>query len=190
MLPSEHFLAEHGRPKINYELIAKAIRFYTERGYEYIEVPWIVPELYNKITFSGPLTFTIPKYGALVGSAEQSFLFMALNGLVKPDHLYVAASPCFRDDDVDLIHQKSFFKVELFCAGKRDCVDRMIANAQDFFQSIGLSTDIISVENDQRDLVCENIELGSYGKRQHGDLAWSYGTGLAEPRASFLINKG
>lgn len=39
----------------------------------------------------------------------------------------------------------------------------------------------------QKDIVFRGIELGSYGIREHKYLKWVYGTGLAEPRFSNVL---
>ncbi len=47
-----------------------------------------------------------------MGSAEQGFVQLMLDGKL-PLGSHMAAGPCFRDDEVDDLHQKTFFKVEL-----------------------------------------------------------------------------
>ncbi len=177
---------EHGRPKIDYKLVSNAIDHYTNLGFKYLEVPWIVPREYCEITYEGKLPFTT-EYGTLVGSAEQSLLMLGIEGKLLIDQNYVCATPCFRDDKIDDTHQKSFFKVELFSLG-RDRKDYFLYAADKFFMMLGLETKEIMIDKDQIDLCCKNIELGSYGNRQYNDLSWSYGTGLAEPRTSFVLN--
>lgn len=188
MLPSERFMMEHGRPEINYGLIAKAIEFYKLRGFQYIEVPWIVPEPFVKITHPGPFPFTTD-YGILVGSAEQSLLMLALEQKLQINQLYLAASPCFRDDAIDEIHQKSFFKVELFVLGTENHSDFLMNCAKTFFRSLGLQPSYETSGPQQTDLCHKSIELGSYGVRQYDQtISWSYGTGIAEPRTSYALS--
>ena len=40
------------------------------------------------------------------------------------------------------------------------------------------------------DIVLNGIEVGSYGIRQHENLRWIYGTGIAEPRFSTALKIG
>lgn len=41
--------------------------------------------------------------------------------------------------------------------------------------------------NEGLDITFNDIEIGSYGIRQHDNFIWVYGTGLAEPRFSRAI---
>lgn len=182
MLQDELFLAEHGRPEIDYSLIAQALDFYKDKGFKYIEVPWVVPKEYNEVTFPGPFPFST-EYGVLIGSAEQALIYMAAMGKLAWDCPYVSISPCFRDDKVDATHQKSFLKVELFILGHSQYF--LLTSAKEFYQSIGLTTETVTTEQGF-DLYSKGIELGSYGERQHKDVKWTYGTGLAEPRTSLV----
>lgn len=64
--------------------------------------------------------------------------------------------------------------------------------AAEWFFSQYLTTKIIPTSELSFD-ICEvrtNIELGSYGIRHHDILgSWVYGTGLAEPRLSYVLKK-
>lgn len=185
MLQDELFLTEHGRPEIDYGLIAQAINFYKEKGFKYVEVPWVVPKEYNEITFSGPFPFTT-KYGVLIGSAEQAFIYLATLGKLDQNRPYVSISPCFRDDEVDATHQKSFLKIELFLLGHSQYF--LLTSAKEFYHSIGLITETI-ITDQGSDLYSKGVELGSYGERQYKNIKWTYGTGLAEPRTSLVRMK-
>ena len=170
---------------IDYHLVSKAINFYETLGYNYIEAPWIVkPEALN-------VTLPSHKYGIcawhptmdlgyLVGSAEQAFIQMMIEGKLQ-DGKYCAAGPCFRDDEEDELHFVTFFKVELINVGsnsKKD-LDDMIYEAR-CFMSRGNST--LEYTEDGIDLMINGIEVGSYGCREYKDYKWIYGTGLALPR--------
>ena len=39
------------------------------------------------------------------------------------------------------------------------------------------------------DICCNNVELGSYGVRQMGPHTWIFGTGIAEPRFSLVVQR-
>ncbi len=104
----------------------------------------------------------------------------------------MAATPCFRDDPPDVLHQRYFFKVELIefdrspVTGTRAqhfAVLEMAEIALSFFRSIdeGRAAEIVATPQGL-DIELRGIELGSYGARSHGDLHWIYGTGFAEPR--------
>src|SRR5690349_8240774 len=98
---------------INWEHIGKALTFYKSLGYKYLEVPWVVGIEAVAVTLPSDREGTPTKGGILVASAEQSFIELMMRG-VPLEGAYVAATPCFRDDPEDLLHQKHFFKVELF----------------------------------------------------------------------------
>ena len=126
----------------------------------------------------------------MIGSGEQYFLNEIYNKRLQPGK-YCCATPCFRDDAEDDLHGLYFFKVELIDTEYQD-LNAMITIAQEFFRLEGLETNLVKVKSNhlQRDLVVAgpNIELGSYGVREHPEVgAWTYGTGLAEPR--FTIAK-
>lgn len=181
---------------IDYSLIADAIEYYQDQGYELIDVPWTVPEHVLKITCKENHMFENNKYlnNYLVGSAEQSFL-----DLIKRNKLrfgkYCAVTPCFRNDEEDELHQKYFMKLELIHYANNwwtlnTNLEMMIHDAQTFFS---LFTDVTVVKtSDERsqesyDIEHNGIELGSYGIRQHENIRWIYGTGIAEPRFSYAL---
>jgi hypothetical protein len=49
-----------------------------------------------------------------------------------------------------------------------------------------LTRKLIKIEKTKEgsDLTIDGIEIGSYGVRNHKNIIWVYGTGLAEPRFS------
>lgn len=184
-----------GLTSINYSLISKAINFYEKIGFQYLEVPWIVSDKAVNITLPKERKGHRCKTGMLVGSAEQSFIQLMIDNQIKPGY-YVAAGPCFRDDEVDLLHQETFFKVELIDLKfddeniNIDSVDTdvqwMVNKALNFFTSIpgGELSKIISLSENCFDIELNDIEIGSYGIRRFKNFHWIYGTGIAEPRFS------
>ena len=138
--------------------------------------------------------------GYLVGSAEQGFVQLMLNNLLKPSELYVSAGPCFRNEsNLDDLHLQSFFKIELMAYFGDNIQDRhategatqkMVDIAYRCISSLpGLTSEIKIVKTEQGiDLELNGIEIGSYGHRTFRNHNWIYGTGLAEPRFS-LANK-
>lgn len=189
-------------PIIDYTLLGQALPKYTSRGYVYKEVPWIVPEFPIRATLPDPLPAYVagPRYdhyghegewvGAtdafgeshyLVGSAEQSFLAMNL-----PPGAYCAITPCFRHEPtLDILHQTTFMKLELFVTFEDATVDRVVGDAMEVMAVLsGQRPDIVTTEIGY-DLELAGIEVGSYGERIHDDYGrWVYGTGLALPRFS------
>jgi len=206
-IPSKH--------PIDWYILARAVEFYKARGYTYLEVPWIV----SSGTTSMTLPEHGRAYGGInirglrhdvVGSAEQGFLelfYRGEKGGLPRKTLLCSVSPCFRDERVvDDLHQKHFMKVELgefmsdkFNSDPRPRIDtmlKMVSDAQDFMsQYMPVRAEEVSPMSDygetQIDLVTkEGIEVGSYGIRRAGDNTfWVYGTGVAEPRFSYLLRR-
>lgn len=187
---------------ISYSILSDAVYHYKQLGFEYIEVPWYAPE--STISITRPENLYIEndfrinnKDQFLVASAEQSFLDMIINDKIKPGK-YVAVTPCFRNDEVDILHQKYFMKCELIeyldSFNMEDSIKRLSSItmcALSFFIS-HLPNVYIETTNDKtsilsRDILSDNIELGSYGIRSYNGKYWIYGTGCAEPRLSKAI---
>ncbi len=181
---------------ISYSRIAKAIDYYTKLGYQYIEVPWLVErEAANLAAPEGTRLFETFA-GCLPASAEQSFYSMILDGQLPPGR-YQAVTPCYRDEPL-LNHwtQTHFLKLELIYVlpetplRARPLIGLVLEDAYNFMTSQGVQISIKDGLDDlSRDLVScpRNIELGSYGLRQAGGHSWIYGTGLAEPRFSRVL---
>jgi len=176
---------------INYGFLNDAIKMYERYGYHRISVPWLV---------SGEAIYaTKPREnksfetfdGHLVGSGEQGFIQMAMDGQLKHDTRLMTVTPCFRDDRPDEWHFRQFMKVELCWAYPKkdshlDCMlNAVITDAQFVFRYLGAKTTIVESAPGVLDLVDERgVELGSYGFRTLGGFSWVFGTGIAEPRFS------
>ena len=189
---------------IDWSAISNAVDYYTELRYKYIETPWIVNIDDIKLTCPDDDYIIKTNFGddtGLVGSAEQGFLQMALNGELIPDQKYVSAGPCFRwERPFDELHQLNFMKVELFAMCEdfeeaRYWAGIMCRDAQDMLYNIsaGTPSDVvfpISTESGT-DLMISGIEIGSYGVRRLDQMQtwWAFGTGLAEPRYSQAMAK-
>ena len=175
---------------IDYGLIAKALDYYRAAGFKYVEVPWIVSREAIEVTLPAgrqPHMIDLHPGRGLVGSAEQSFLQLMFDGQL-PEGLYVAASPCFRDDPVDTWHQPSFFKVELIRVGfMRLSAEELLAWALRFFVNNGAPGAKIKQTSEGHDIELDGVELGSYGVRRYRQHVWTYGTGIAEPRFSTAL---
>ncbi len=192
-------------PRINYKMISDAVLFYRNHGFHETTVPWIVTtETLKKTLPTDKRAFTVDDNACLVGSAEQSFIELMVNDHLYNSKKYVAVTPCFRDDDIDEIHQKYFMKVELFCFFDKgmgsseknayDTVKLMYNCAFKFFseeaQKYSNSSELTFVHVDPRqcDIMLNGIEIGSYGTREINDeYIVAYGTGLAEPRFSLAL---
>ena len=175
---------------IDWALVSRAVDYYQCHGFSYLEVPWICGKKATMATCPSDKTPILAAHpniplGYLAGSAEQSFIQMMLDGTLSAGK-YVAATPCFRDDELDELHQRYFFKVELidFSSSNEDAVGYMIHKARMFMGELTIKPIAIEETESGVDLCCDGIELGSYGYREFEGFKWAYGTGLALPRFS------
>jgi hypothetical protein len=185
---------------IDYALLAKAVEIYKIKGYEFIEVPWIVSVASSRST--NPPEDGIFKLQhddvSLVGSAEQGFIEIIKQ--LEPNKKYAAISPCFRKgDNRDHLHQETFMKLELFSynSDSNNVYFSFLDDARSVFLQLGkkwicpshlITTESLFDEN--IDICYRNVEIGSYGYRDLviDDIPYriNYGTGLALPRYSQL----
>lgn len=180
---------------IDWSRIGRAVEFYRSRGFTYVEVPWVVPREITEVTLpKGGIPFCLKPEGGqwdsdLVGSAEQSFLWMSSLRILPFGGKFVGVSPCFRSDSRTRLHQQTFHKVELYAPtlSLGDPETRTLSfleEARSFFESEGLSVESEKTALGTDLLSRSGIEVGSYGSRTWGGISWTYGTGLAEPRFS------
>lgn len=104
---------------INYHLLAKALKYYSDNRFQNTNLDWIIPKEYNDITMPPLGEAVSTKDGILVGSAEQSFIYKSLTDKSFAwlfDSNAQAITPCFRNDQEDVLHKKYFMKLELYRA--------------------------------------------------------------------------
>lgn len=174
---------------INYLRLGKSLEFYEKKGYKRVEAPWWVPKGIMDITSPQENLskgyFLEKNQKELVASGEQSFLYLANQGLL-PDGKYQTITPCFRDEVQGSIRRKFFMKNELIISGstKRSDLVKIIDDSFNFFRTQVSDKNLLEVvKTDQGfDIEYDGIEIGSYGIRSCSFLDWIYGTGLAEPR--------
>lgn len=189
---------------INYELIAKAIEYYTCDDWKYIDLPWNVESKYIEVTLppeANKVKLVYPRGNTLymVGSAEQSFLAYADKTKLRESKKLMSVTPCFRDEEHTTKYSFPYFlKLELFWSYPccrldiKETTLEVAKQVQDFMlHDAGLDTSIIETGKDTFDLNCNTkdgpVELGSYGYREYFGFGWIYGTGIAEPRTSLCI---
>lgn len=176
-------------PRVEYALLGEALEFYEGEDYRYVETPWAVSKETVDITCPNPdFSAHVKHLGHLVGSAEQSFLHLDLQGQLGKGR-FVACTPCFRLGDMeDDLHFPTFMKIELYdnTYASDTGWKAMLADALELAIRLGAPEDALCQEEtaEGRDLMLGGIEIGSFGLRQHNDHIWSYGTGLALPRFS------
>ncbi|KKN66616.1 hypothetical protein LCGC14_0469510 [marine sediment metagenome] len=167
--------------KISWRLLSEGITFYQKQDFIYKEVPWLAPtEIPEDYRYKTPL-------GDPVASGEQSFLYLDINGEL-PKGRYMTVTPCFRDEEEDEFHKRQFMKLELYITDNvsESNLDNVICTCQAFFNKFIWKWPIKKVDmgDGTFDITSHDIELGSYGIREHKNLKWIYATGVAEPRLS------
>lgn len=173
---------------LDWRMIANAVEHYTNRGFEYIDTPWIVSPEASRITCPNEAYHDVIVQNGmtLVASAEQGFLQLEMDGKLTGKR-YVTCGPCFRIRDArenqDGLHLPTFMKVELYVRCDTE-VDALVEARNLVEVARGYMADEVKIVNydDSWDLELNGIEVGSYGARRHGDIIWAYGTGLALPR--------
>lgn len=189
--------------KIDYRLLAWAIDFYERKGYKYVNLPWVASlDAINNTKPKNKKDFHLYDDEFLVGSGEQSFTQLLINGKID-EGKYCGITPCFRDDEIDMTHNKCFMKLELikiFDADMKNVEGQTSDVQEDAMEFFVLNGEGVEFERKtinqwepdyQVDILTKNtqIELGSYGFRSLKGTKWQwiYGTGLAEPRFSWAI---
>lgn len=179
---------------IDYSILHESTLFYESKGFKRIESPWTVTKEISGITKPPEVMDyeIIGKNKVLVGSGEQSFLYLYLKGFLPPGN-YQTITPCFREEIFDFLHTKYFMKNELIVTEDTSKISliRVVETAIEFFSKYlepGLIADHWDGE-DNVDLLYDGIEIGSYGIRSCNFLKWIFGTGAAEPRLSNLKNR-
>lgn len=186
---------------IDYYFLNRAIQFFKNKGFEQEEVSWRVSEEAIYPTFNPKLAFkSEDKY--LIGSAEQGFLDLMNKDGIKYPYM-MAVSPCFRRDNIDKYHQEQFMKLELIYITNY----RLDFNSLPFMRFmkivINFLTDVLLIANDDiqiistneansifsQDIIINGVEYGSYGIRKHLDKYYIYGTGIALPRATIILDE-
>lgn len=187
---------------IDYKIIYEATEHYKRLGYNLIDVPWIVSEASVDSTKPpGATSFYVTDPGStkkhhqcLVASGEQSFVEVRAD--LCPGRKYQCVTPCFRHEKYDELHLPWFMKCELILPlWKGDdvekAVDTVLKDAYDFFRRYAsYEGSPVKVRTDIGwDINMLGIEVGSYGYREYDGFRWVYGTGVAEPRLSYVRRK-
>ena len=169
-------------------LVLDALQYYRDKGYNLIDVPYIVPEdisLMTKPDWCEDTYHSKENNTVYVGSGEQSFLHLIRTKRIKTGK-YACLTPCVRDEQTDDTHYKVFLKLELIHVlpigtSIHQSLDDCIKDAKQFFNNyIGMLHEVKTEEG--YDIYYNDLELGSYGHRQAFGFDYIYGTGLALPR--------
>lgn len=191
---------------MNYDNIARSVKFYEERGYVYSDdAPWHVGGSAYYATRPKGTEDVVIQVGAApplhpVASGEQSFIQMMLDG--QSIKRAICVTPCHRAEPrIDMLHRQYFMKAELINAQDVDegHLVQMVHDACTFFEQFFpvrvIKTETSHLGEPSYDIVEKGsrFELGSYGIRRLNvagrKLDWIYGTACAEPRLSTAIVK-
>ena len=184
---------------IDYDLLNKAVKYFSKKGFKQVEVPWRVSKEAIDGTFDSRQSFkSDDKF--LVGSAEQGFLELQLQDKLKGTQ-FMSISPCFRNEVEDYFHQQEFMKLELIYFSnyvtikeviQYQIIKRFVLNF--IIKKLKIKTSDIAIletkDNNSiysEDILINGIEYGSYGIRQFKDKYYIYGTVIALPRASKIL---
>lgn len=178
-------------PKINWQYLYQSLEHYQSLGYMYLELPWTVPKEITKITFPQRDKRCETVWGDPVGSAEQSFLWHEKLGMLEKGK-FCALTPCFRlEPEHNSFSRPYFMKVELYQNTNltEKSLQNIIEQCLNWYKQLAphVNFEIIKTQNGY-DINGNNIELGSYGFREHHGHKWLFATGLAEPRFSVVQN--
>lgn len=178
--------------QIDWHTLSRALIFYQNYGYTYMETPWMIDA--EVITWTCPNKnniFDTKNNMGLVGSAEQSFISLVNDGVITPSSInYMSMGPCFRNEPIDELHQHQFVKLELFASCNteveaKEKSEEFLKDASEFF----FNAEVVDSEAG-KDLEIAGIEVGSYGFRHHPRVGWwAFGTGIAEPRYTQAMRK-
>lgn len=174
---------------IKWARLARAMAFYTSKGFVEREMPWHAPLDICALTCPEPERMYRFEDGVLVGSAEQSFMAAQKSGSLSEGR-YVALTPCFRREHEETeTHRRYFMKVELYAPNTTgdDLAFEFASLAREFMQTeTDAVVDLVQTA-EGFDLEIGGIEVGSYSGRFLGGMGWTCGTGLAEPRFTTAI---
>ncbi len=175
---------------VSTHLILDAINYYTKLGYRLIDVPQCVDlEVSQHTKPEGTPEKFHKGVQVYVASAEQSFIQLHKQQEL-PDGKYMALTPCYRHESIlNDTHYSMFLKLELIVVGE-SCGYQVMHDSLGFFKPLTAQESyFIATEEgvDTYDIMCDDIEIGSYGVRKMLDgTVYTYGTGIAEPRFSSL----
>ena len=176
---------------IDYNKIGYSIEYYSENGFNRVEAPWWVSKEISEITKPPNINdyYIQLNKKCLVGSGEQSFLYMASKGRL-PKGRYQCTTPCFREESIGLLNKKCFIKTELIQTQITTLseLEEIVDISLNFFSKFIIRSHLSVIETVEGfDITAKGMELGSYGIRSHLYLDWIYATGCAEPRLSRII---
>ena len=186
----------HIAPKIDYQKIADAQKYYSAAGFIELAVPWIIDYSAYSVTCPANRREFYALGGYMNASGEQSFIQMMLSGAKLGRNFCVTS--CYRDEPVlDELHHRYFVKLELIDTDvSENNLAAMIRIAQKFFDGYlpqEFPAKVVKTNEVERsfDIVdgFSGIELGSYGIRRHKEFSWIYGTGIALPRLDTVLQK-
>lgn len=179
---------------IDLSMINSAIKYYENKGFLLHSVPLLVdPDIMSWTCPTGAkdIRMTHVNGKQYVASAEQSFLQLEKEGKISSHCMLQAITPCWRDEYVlDDTHLTLFLKLELFVYKPLDNHRpyRLAQVMKELLTKLDIEATIEPTSMGY-DVVSSGVELGSFGYRESPKgILYLYGTGLAEPRTSYVKN--
>jgi len=173
---------------VDYQKLADAMKYYESLGYTVKSVPWLVDAAAGDATCPKGVLKLDTVLGRLPASGENSYMHLMMHEELAPGR-YVCCTPCYRAEPViDAIRHYWFIKVELIDTIEFN-FEKLLQDALEFLSQY-VPCKIVEFEDGTKDIVTVDgeIELGSYGVREIAPFGkWAYGTGLAEPRLSYVL---
>lgn len=173
-------------------LLHKAIGYWEDRGFLFINLPWVVDSSFVKKTRPEHKPAVNTTQGEFVGSGEQSFIALHAQSKLPEARGYVGWTPCIREEPVfDSTHHLYFLKAEIYVPLRQDAdASKELANVvllqMQLFNELSKHSKAIieqtKITSSQTDIELNGVEIGSYGLGENAGTTYIYGTVLALPR--------
>lgn len=181
---------------IDYSKLSHAVLVAQSLGFKKVEVNWIIPGYIGDITRPenahriSVRSEETHHNGELIASGETG-LVHDRGKYTEPDQRLMTVTPCFRSEPYYThgLYEPWFMKLELMIANPTDDLKAATEVMSVAKTIMGTWTRKLVFDPVVGDLMLNDIEVGSYGIRGYEDFRWAYGTGLAEPRFTYALEK-
>lgn len=182
--------------------IACALEMWQGNGARLVSLPWVAPSEFVQATRpAGTLAQDVnTPHGQLLASGEQSFCWLARQGLLDEEGPFVGWTPCFRDEGAfDATHHYGFMKAEAFAWASPHSLALQVhsfaaraLNVMRVLAGVGTPLHLKPLEDGSIDLELGGVEVGSVGARvlpgPGPTRTYLYATVMAEPRFSYALD--
>lgn len=176
--------------------LARMGGYYEKLGFRDLPQPWFASLEAIRVTLPPDRTpHMLSDWDIFVGSAEQAFIDRMFTREMQPGR-WQAITPCFRQEPVyDELHRPYFMKLELIEYMPSDAIAALtmmlwqVREALTTLLPVGSPEVMVEKTEIGWDLTLRGEEIGSYGIRELAGHQWVYGTGIAEPRFTTLLER-